>query len=246
GGTGGGGRGRGVPRTPATGTAMPDAPATPGPFRSLLGMIRRNVALEARLIDDLLDLTRIRHDKLRLERAIIDAHELVHQVVEICGVDLRSARLELTLDLAARRHHVDADPVRLQQVLWNLIKNAIKFTQAGGMVTVRSRDEDGRPLGAAGTELILEISDTGIGIEPDRLPRIFEMFEQGGSSSAARSEGLGLGLMISRSIVEQHGGRLTGSSGGKGLGATFTVELPAVGDIPVPDASMGPLASTPA
>src|SRR5262249_31724508 len=156
----------------------------------VLEMIRRNVALEARLIDDLLDLARIRGGQLRLERAIVDAHDLVQQVVEICRTDLRSARLELALDLAARRHHVDVDPARFQQVLWNLIKNAIKFTGAGGMVTVRSRDAGGSPPGTAGADLILEISDTGIGIEPDRLPRIFEMFEQGRSPSAARSGGL--------------------------------------------------------
>ncbi len=219
-----------TPLTPilATATAMLDDPATPAPFRSVLEMIRRNVTLEARLIDDLLDLTRIRGGKLHLERAVIDAHELVHHVVEICREDLRSKRLQLELDLAARRHHVDADPARLQQVLWNLLKNAIKFTPHGGTVTVRSRDADGWPQGATGASLILEVSDTGIGIETDMLPRIFEIFEQGGLSSACRSGGLGLGLMISRSIVEQHGGHLTAASGGKGLGATFTVEMPTV------------------
>ena len=175
-----------TPLTPilATATAMLDDPATPDPFRSVLEMIRRNVTLEARLIDDLLDLTRIRGGKLHLERAVVDAHELVHHVVEICREDLRSRRLQLALELAARRHHVDADPARLQQVLWNLIKNAIKFTPHGGTVTVRSRDADGWPRGATGTGLILEVSDTGIGIEPDMLPRIFEIFEQGGLSSS--------------------------------------------------------------
>jgi signal transduction histidine kinase/ActR/RegA family two-component response regulator len=233
-----------TPLTPilATATAMLEDPTTPDPFRTVLEMIRRNVTLEARLIDDLLDLTRIRRGKLYLERAIIDAHELVHQVVEICREDLRSRQLRLTVDLAARRHHVNADSARLQQVLWNLIKNAIKFTPPGGGVTVRSREPDGNTRGAAHTGLILEVSDTGIGIEPDLLPRIFEVFEQGGSSSASRPGGLGLGLMISRSIVEQHGGRLTAASGGKELGATFTVELPTVaapiptppGDLPLP------------
>ena len=133
-----------TPLTPilATATAMLDDPDTPAAFRSVLEMIRRNVALEARLIDDLLDLTRIRGGKLHLERAVIDAHELIHQVVEICREDLRSKGLRLVLDLAARRHHVDADPTRLQQVLWNLIKNAIKFTPPGGTITVRSRDDE--------------------------------------------------------------------------------------------------------
>jgi len=239
-----------TPLTPilATATAMLDDPTTPGPFRSVLEMIRRNVTLEARLIDDLLDLTRIRGGKLHLERAVVDAHELVHRVVEICREDLRSRCLQLALELAARRHHVDADPARLQQVLWNLIKNAIKFTPHGGTITVRSRDADGCPPGATGTGLIFEVSDTGIGIEPDMLPRIFEIFEQGGLSSASRSGGLGLGLMISRSIVEQHGGHLTAASGGKGLGATFTVEMPTVGAAPIParpDGSLIPAVSIP-
>jgi PAS domain S-box-containing protein len=232
-----------TPLTPilATATAMLDDPATPGSFRGVLEMISRSVTLEARLIDDLLDLTRIRGGKLHLERALIDAHDLVNQVVEICRPDLRSACLEIALDLAARRHHVDADPARLQQVLWNLIKNAIKFTPPGGMITVRSRDAEGRLGRTAGTGLILEVSDTGVGIEPDLLPRIFEIFEQGGRSSATRSGGLGLGLMISRSIVEQHGGRLTAASAGRGLGATFTVELPPPGAVPVPAPPEGPV-----
>jgi PAS domain S-box-containing protein len=239
-----------TPLTPilATATAMLDDPATPGDFRAVLEMIRRNVTLEARLIDDLLDLTRIRGGKLRLERAVTDAHELIHQVAEICRDDVRSKRLELAMDLAARRHHVDADPARLQQVLWNLIKNAIKFTPPGGTVMVRSRDGGECPVPATGTGLILEVSDTGIGIEPDALPRIFEVFDQGGPSSAQRYGGLGLGLTISRSIVEQHGGHLAAASEGEGLGAKFTVELPTVDAVPTPaplDASPAPRARPP-
>jgi signal transduction histidine kinase/ActR/RegA family two-component response regulator len=232
-----------TPLTPilATATAMLDDPTTPSAFRSVLEMISRNVALEARLIDDQLDLTRIRRGKLHLQREIIDVHELIHQVLEICRADLRSAQLELVLDLAARQQHVDADPARLQQVLWNLIKNAIKFTPRGGTVTLRSRDAAGSPRGVAGTGLIVEVSDTGVGIEPDRLPRIFEGFEQGEVVSAARSGGLGLGLTISRSIVEQHGGLLIATSGGRGLGATFTLELPSVGAVRVPAPAARPL-----
>jgi PAS domain S-box-containing protein len=224
-----------TPLTPilATATAMLDDPATPGSFRSVLEMIRRNVTLEARLIDDLLDLTRIRGGKLHLERGVIDAHDLIQQVVEICREDLRSKGLVLALDLAARGHHVDADPARLQQVLWNLIKNAIKFTPAGGTITIQSRDGEARLVAAASPPLIVEVSDTGIGIEPEALPRIFEVFDQGGVSPPQRLGGLGLGLTISRSIVEQHGGRLTAASGGKGLGATFTVALPTTDALPV-------------
>jgi PAS domain S-box-containing protein len=223
-----------TPLTPilATVTAMLEDTTTPGTFRTVLEMIRRNVVLEARLIDDLLDLARIRGGKLRLEREVIDAHELVHHVVEICRVDLRSARLELVLDLAARRHHLNADPARLQQVLWNLIKNAIKFTAPGGTVTVRTRNADASCQGTTRTGLILQVSDTGIGIEPDVLPRIFDRFEQGGSASAHPQGGLGLGLWISRSIVEQHGGHIAADSRGKDLGATFTVAMPTVAASP--------------
>jgi PAS domain S-box-containing protein len=171
--------------------------------------------------------------ELHLERGVIDAHDLIQQVVEICREDLRSKGLVLALDLAARGHHVDADPARLQQVLWNLIKNAIKFTPAGGTITIQTRDGEARLVAAASPPLIVEVSDTGIGIEPEALPRIFEVFDQGGVSPPQRLGGLGLGLTISRSIVEQHGGRLTAASGGKGLGATFTVALPTTDALPV-------------
>ena len=149
-----------------------------------------------------------------------------------------SARLafELVLDLAARRHDVDADPARLQQVLWNLIKNAIKFSPAGDdTITIRSRDRDDDHLPVAGSWLVIEVTDEGIGIEPELLPRVFNMFEQGGPSARPKFGGLGLGLTISRSIVEQHGGRLWAFSEGNGKGATLTVELPVVA---APDPSL--------
>src|SRR5262249_30077579 len=159
-------------------TAMLDQPSTPESLRSVLEMIRRNVNLEVRLIDDLLDLTRVRGDKLHLKREVVDAHELIHLVVEILRDDLRSAGLRLVLDLAAPRHDVEADPLRLQQVLWNLIKNAIKFTPSGRTVTIQSRNGAGPLPGTAGPALVLAVRDTGIGIEPAVLPRIFDAFEQ--------------------------------------------------------------------
>jgi len=212
----------------ATVTAMLGDSTTPEALRTVLEMIRRNVVLEARLIDDLLDLARIGRGTLNLKREVIDAHEMVDHVIEICGDDLRQARLQLVLDLGARRHHVDADPIRFQQVLWNLIKNAIKFTPSGGQVTVRSRDREGAPDGDTAAWLVVEVSDTGIGIEPDSLARIFDIMEQGGMAATRQFGGLGLGLTLSRSIVEQLDGRLAAASAGTGLGATFTLEMPTV------------------
>jgi PAS domain S-box-containing protein len=219
-----------TPLTPvlATVTAMLGDAATPEPLRATLEMIRRNISLEARLIDDLLDVARIRRGALHLKREIVDAHELIDRVIGICDEDFRRAGLEPSLELGAAHHHLDADPIRFQQVLWNLIKNAIKFTPAGGRVTVHTRDRENRSAGMHSIAFLVEIRDTGIGIEADAKHRIFEGAEHGGTSATRRFGGLGLGLSISRSIVEQHGGTLTAASPGPDLGATFTVEMPAV------------------
>jgi PAS domain S-box-containing protein len=219
-----------TPLTPilASVTAILDQPATAGPIRSVLEMIRRNVMLQVRLIDDLLDLARIRGGKLNLNREVINAHELIHRVVEICQDDIRAAGLELILDLAATEHHIDADPVRMQQVLWNLIKNAIKFTPSNGTLTIRTRDRIEVDSGGGEIDLVVEVSDTGIGIAPGVLPRIFDIFEQGGVTSTRKYGGLGLGLTISRSLVEQNGGRLVAASEGEGQGTTISLEMPTV------------------
>ena len=211
-----------TPLTPvlAEVSAMLADPATPASIRPVLEMTRRNIDLEARLIDDLLDLSRIGQGKLRLDRSAVDAHALIGHAVNICREGIDTAGLSVTLDLAAVRHHVEADPARLQQMAWNLIKNAAKFTPAGGSIAIRTRDE--------GPDLVLEVADTGVGIDPAILPRIFEAFEQGGSAVTRRFGGLGLGLVISRSLAEAHGGRLVAASPGKGLGATFTLRLPVV------------------
>jgi signal transduction histidine kinase/ActR/RegA family two-component response regulator len=219
-----------TPLTPilATVTALLDDRATPAAFQTVLEMIRRNVALEARLIDDLLDLTRINRGELLLRREIIDAHEQTHLVLEICGDDAENAGITLISQLAAEHHQIDADPTRFQQVLWNLVKNAIKFSAPGGKVAIRSRDRPDSTLPAPGCWLVIEVIDQGIGIDPDLMPRIFSMFEQGAPSTGRKMGGLGLGLTISRSIVEQHGGRLAAASEGQGKGAILTLELPCV------------------
>lgn len=216
-----------TPLTPvlATATAMLDDPSTPTSIRHVLEMIRRNVGTEARLIDDLLDLTRISRGKLLLKRELIDAHEQILRVIEICGEDAESAGLVMISGLAAEDHQLDADPARFQQVIWNLLKNAIKFSPPESTVTIRTRNTgDWRSL--MDRRLVIEVMDQGIGIDAAVLPRIFLMFEQGGQSTERRFGGLGIGLAISKSIVESHGGQIRAVSQGHGKGATLTVELP--------------------
>jgi CheY-like chemotaxis protein len=144
---------------------------------------------------------------------------LVRRTVEICRGDLEAKRLNLRLEFNAADDTAMADPARLQQVLWNLVKNAVKFTPEAGTIRVTTRAEGGR--------LEVEVADTGVGIEPSALPRIFNAFEQADDATARRFGGLGLGLAISRSIAEAHGGTLTASSAGKDHGATLLLELPA-------------------
>ncbi len=202
-------------------SALLDDPATPPSIRPALEVTRRNIAMEARLIDDLLDVTRIAQDKLRLDREVADAHDLVRRAVEVCREEIVAKGLRLEIDLAAVAHHVEADPARLQQIAWNLVKNAGKFTPAGGMISVRSRNAEEPDL-----KLIVEVCDTGLGIEPEALPRIFDAFEQADATVTRQFGGLGLGLAISRSLAEAHGGSLAAASAGHGRGATFTLTLP--------------------
>lgn len=209
-------------------TALLDEPETPREIRSALEAVRRNVELEARLIDDLLDVTRIGRGKLKLLPRVVDAHALLRQVLQICHDEIRTGHFYVDVDLTARDHYLRVDPTRLQQVLWNLVKNAVKFTSAGGRLTIRSRNAPGLAEGPGRPRLVVEVSDTGVGIAPEVLPRIFEAFEQGPTAAHQQFGGLGLGLAISRAIVEAHGGTLVATSAGAGCGATFTLELATV------------------
>ena len=184
-----------------------------------LKLLRRNVETEIRLIDDLLDVNRIVHGKLECKALQVDLHASIRQALEAGATGLSQKDLKLTVSLEASRHHVLGDAMRLQQVFSNLLQNAAKFTPEGGTVTVRSRD-------TATGGIAVDFSDTGIGIAPEALEKIFNPFEQGNPDLARRYGGLGLGLAISRSLVLAHGGRLTAASPGLGQGATFTVELP--------------------
>jgi HAMP domain-containing protein/signal transduction histidine kinase/CheY-like chemotaxis protein len=193
-------------------------PRVPDHIREELNVIARNVGLEARLIDDLLDVTRISQGKLSLMFETADAHELLHSALRICSNEISAKNLRVQIKLEAIGHRIRADAARLQQVFWNLIKNAVKFTPANGQLDLRSSNPQS-------SWFRLEVVDNGIGIASDVLPRIFDPFEQGGS---AGSGGLGLGLTISKAIVELHEGRIFASSAGANRGATFVIELPNV------------------
>jgi len=190
----------------------------PAGLRNDVEMIRRNVELEARLIDDLLDLTRIAQGKLRLFRQKVDVGQLIAHVIEMCEMELRAKDIRFARQMEAGGCVVDGDPARLQQVLWNLLKNAIKFTPDGGAISICSRCE--------AEKVILSIADSGIGIDPQLLPRLFNAFEQGSATVTRQFGGLGLGLAISKALIDAHGGKLAVHSEGTGRGATFTIELP--------------------
>jgi two-component system CheB/CheR fusion protein len=192
-----------------------------------LAMMRRNVELEARLIDDMLDLTRVARGKIELRREVADLKQILEHALQTCMEELLAKRLRLIIDLAPEDHYLWGDVSRLTQVFWNLLNNAVKFTPRDGVITIRSMREEG----TAGAGLAVEVSDTGVGIGPDALESIFDAFNQGQHGTARRFGGLGLGLAISKAIVGLHGGALQAASAGRGRGSCFTVRLP-VGELP--------------
>jgi PAS domain S-box-containing protein len=196
-------------------------PNLPASVNSTLRMMQRNIGLEARLIDDLLDLTRIAHGKMVLRLQEGDAHALFDHALEIAQEEAQAKGLAISVNLTATKTLLRCDPARIQQVFWNLLKNAIKFTPAHGGIAVRSYDEDGF--------LVLEVRDTGIGIAAEMVERIFRPFEQADLTTAHRFGGLGLGLSISKAIVDMHEGQITAESAGADAGATFRVKLPSFG-----------------
>ena len=200
--------------------------------RAELEVIQRNVQLETVLINDLLDLTRIAHGKLELRPEPVDVHAALQQALRISAADIVEKHLRVSKHFTARQHCCSADAARLQQAFWNIIKNAVKFTPAGGELRVTTRD--------AGPDCIcIEFADTGIGIEPELQSRIFGAFEQGNATITSRYGGLGLGLAIARRVVDLHGGEISAHSEGAGRGATIIVSLPATAELqpPTPAAS---------
>lgn len=218
----------------------------PEAVRADFEVIRSNIEVEARLIDDLLDLTRISRGKLPLVLSTVSADSLVLEAVANVRAEAAGKQVRLHLDLDPGRNFLQGDDVRLRQVLWNVLRNAVKFTPAGGQVTVTTRNTE--------SAYQITVRDTGIGMTAEEIALAFEPFNQGEHATGndrQRFGGLGLGLAISKMLVEQHGGKITASSKGRQRGTTVMVELPrssgvpaavdpaAVEDIPYPHSGSG-------
>jgi len=202
--------------------AMELSPDLPFTMRDDVTMIRRNIELETKLIDDLLDLSRITSGKMRLQMQPTRVHPLLHQAVQTCIGEMNARRQTVQIELRAANDAVNGDGARLQQVLWNLLRNATKFTPEGGTIFISTAN-----TGVGKRNLRIQVRDTGMGIPPEVLPKVFDAFEQGDIKTTRHFGGLGLGLAICKAVLDMHGGTIRAASEGAGKGATFIVELPA-------------------
>jgi PAS domain S-box-containing protein len=214
-----------TPLTPVLPALEAIAPQLSGEPAEFLEMARRNVALEARLIDDLLDVTRIARGKIQLDLKPVELSTIIRRAAEVCAPDIEARQLKFAVTTSDGPHFVNADAARLQQVFWNLLKNAVKFTPPGGSIQVREWGQDSR--------VTVAVTDSGVGIAPEALSRIFNAFEQEARANSHQFGGLGLGLAISKALVEMHGGAIRADSAGNGQGATLTVELPVMSPAPM-------------
>jgi two-component system CheB/CheR fusion protein len=192
-------------------------PELPARVREGLDLIRRNVEIESHFIDDLLDITRITRQKFEIVQAPVDLHEAIRAAIEISESDISAKHQQLACRLEATRCTVTGDFSRLQQVVWNLLKNSSKFTPDGGLISVTTTNVDDR--------IRIVVTDSGIGISAEVLPRIFDAFTQGGESVSREFGGLGLGLAISKATIDAHNGTISAESAGPGRGSVFTIEL---------------------
>lgn len=198
-------------------------PELPQRARADFATIRDNIELEARLIDDLLDLNRIAHGKLALDRRQIDCHEVLDNAIAIVEPEIRRKKISLNLNLDKKPCPLTADRTRLQQVFWNVLSNAVKFTPEKGKITVATAVAPDRK------HCSITVTDSGIGMTEDEIRKIFDAFAQGEhakESGPHKFGGLGLGLSISRMLVKMHEGSISAHSDGTGHGATFTIQLP--------------------
>jgi PAS domain S-box-containing protein len=208
----------------------------PSGFMRGLETIERNAKAQVRLIDDILDGSRIITGKLHLEIRALDLNTVVEGAVEAVRPAAAGRNIAVSIELESAAAHIKGDPDRLQQVIWNLMNNAIKFTPKGGRVNVSGR--------RVGTHIELSVSDNGQGIPQEFLPHVFERFRQADASSTRRHGGLGLGLALVRHLVEAHGGTARAESAGEGKGASFTLTLPVLAVSAEGRASVRPLSKT--
>lgn len=197
---------------------LEENPEMPANALEDIRLIRRNLELETRLIDDLLDMTRISRGKVIINREPVDLHEVIESASHACSSYAREAGVQVNLQLEAADFIVSGDAVRLQQVFWNLINNAVKFSRPGDAVAVRTRGLDGG-------RIRVTVSDAGRGITPNRIEAIFQPFEQDEENASESFGGLGLGLAICRNIISAHGGEIAAQSEGPGKGSVFTISL---------------------
>ena len=186
--------------------------------RRIHAMMERQVLHLVRLVDDLLELSRISRGAVTLQRCSVRLADAIQQAVETCESAIDQAGHALEVELPAYSVVVDADPARLTQILTNLLTNAVSYTNAGGRIGIEARSED--------DQAVVRVIDDGIGIAPEALPRLFEMFNRGDRHSARNQGGLGIGLALSRRLAQLHGGSLDAASGGVGHGSEFTLRLP--------------------
>ncbi|HEX5176395.1 MAG TPA: ATP-binding protein, partial [Chthoniobacteraceae bacterium] len=191
----------------------------PGELRADVRMLKRNIELEARIIDDLLDLTRITRGMLSFTREDADVTQVIELVLGMCRPELQRKQLRVVTDFQAVHRHVHTDVSRLQQVLWNILSNASKFTESGGTITVGTSND-------ADANLHITVTDTGIGMAQETIARLFTPFEQGERQLSRRYGGLGLGMAISRALVDLLGGKISAHSDGLGKGSSFTITFP--------------------
>jgi PAS domain S-box-containing protein len=197
-----------------------------------LALIKGGIEMQARLLEELMDYISIGQQKLRLQIEPINAHEALHRALETCASEISAARINVLLDLKATEKMVLANPLKLQQVLWNLLRNAAKFSSPDGNVFLTSTNE-------APGRFTLEIADEGVGIEPEFLPSVFDAYQQGSHSQHTRPGGLGLGMFISKGLMEALNGSLTVSSAGRGCGTEFRISLETAGAPPAENGSEG-------
>jgi signal transduction histidine kinase len=196
---------------------LENEPDCPDRLRPILEIISRNVRMEVRLIDDLLDLARVRNGKLKLDPQTVDVHDPLREAIKVCLDAAENRHIVIEERLEATLTEMQGDPARLQQIFWNLISNAVKFTPENGRITVKTFNAEPPAC------FVAEVIDSGTGIETEKLEQIFNAFEQGNANA---SVGMGLGLSICKALVGLHGGTISASSRGPGMGSCFQVKLP--------------------